>query len=211
MELTHIDTAKIPPTTIARPEDGTGALLQDSGVCMRDKRSIKASHGHEFYTAYCKHWNKLQLKKGVGTEEGLMPAVKPQADMCDSFCFLEWATMGSQMKAANSMLASSRDVAPTNRIQGRNVSTTDEGVVCLTSEDCNWTNQPTLYSRSWFLDSIAKPCLDNPAACVGKPGRMSAVRQEQFYLKYPDFWARKNYKVCLSSGVFYHNEVDNRE
>ena len=172
-----------------KPAEGGSSSSPLVGICLGSKKHVKASQGHVFYTAYCKHWSKLQATGGQLDE--------PQGDMCDSFCFLEWALQKE---------------APPSRIQARNVSIhRDSDVVCLTSEDCNWTNQPTVYKRSWFLEEISAPCTGNPSACVGKPGRISAVRQEQFYRKHPEHWAQKRFRVCLSRGIFYHNEVDNRE
>ena len=163
---------------------------QQEGVCLRSKGAVRAAFGQVFHTAYCKHWAKLQLSP----QEQKSGIARPQSDMCDSFCFAEWAAWKR----------------PPQRISHRNV-TIDGSIICLTSEDCNWTNQPTLYKRRWYLDQIAAPCLRSPEYCVGRPGRMSAVRQEQFYIKHPQHWAQHRYRICLTSGIFYHNEVDNRE
>jgi hypothetical protein len=94
----------------------------------------------------------------------------------------------------------------------RNSSSTH--VICLTSDWCNWSNQPSMYRRDWYLRHIGGPCEETPegrAFCIGSPGRQSAVRQELFFVKRREHWASKKHKICLSSGVFIHHEVDNRE
>ena len=88
----------------------------------------------------------------------------------------------------------------------------NDGVICLSSEDCNWTNQPTMYAVEWYRRNIMRPCRANRHACVGVPGRRSAVLQEQFFLKGRSKWAASKHKICLhTAGLFFHNEVDNRE
>ena len=169
----------------------------DRGICLRPSVA-KRKYGPVFNTAYCKHWKKLNSAKD-----------SPQQDLCDSFCFVEWATMWHRLSSASPLRAEgqlklSRHVEFTKNQEG-------ELVLCLTSEACNWTNQPTMYRASWYLQHIAAPCESSPAFCIGKPGRQSAVRQELYFVKQRKHWADTRHKICLGSGLFVHHEIDNRE
>jgi hypothetical protein len=53
-------------------------------------------------------------------------------------------------------------------------------VLCLASDWCNWSNQPSMYTKKWYLQHIGAPCEDTPEGrgfCIGSPGRQSAVRR----------------------------------
>jgi hypothetical protein len=250
--------------------------------------SAKQKYGNVYNTAYCKHWRKFSNN-----------AVRPQNDLCDSFCFVSWTEMfhprlsdqastplrmkknalvpndpqATSYDKANAsarflsllprvatplssestakknvkgvpnsvespfMSLYNRDALP-NFVEGgtekKKTENLDADVVpgveqhltadetgkdgldgvryyCLTSDECNWTNQPAMYRKAWYEEAIMKPCEGNVALCMGSPGRGSAVRQEVYFNKNQSAWGKKKYRVCLSAGLFYHHEVDNRE
>ena len=145
------------------------------------------------YGAYCKHWKKFVMQQ-------------PQKDLCDSFCFREWVRQHPTKK--NSGLVQRR--AGNTTIVVGNLTEAHE-FYCVTSAECNWTNQPTLYSVEWYKTAVMAPCERDANACLGSPGRASAVRQEVYFLRHDDAWRNRKYKICVSSGLFYHHEIDNRE
>lgn len=174
-----------------------------SNVCATAKRK----QGNVFNTAYCKHWRKF------GKE-------KPEKDLCDSFCFVDWSLLQdpSNFPVIDQSIVKRYvdgveigNTALTEHPNGEDGTKNASVTMCMSSGECNWTNQPTLYRKSWFLGAIAAPCEANPKKCMGSPGRMSAVRQEQFFVKNDRHWRMAKHKVCLSQGLFYHFEVDNRE
>lgn len=223
-------------------DDQHGAPVNSAwlrGICLSKKKAKQ--QGDVFYTAYCKHWKRLSRAAGGGGE------ADPQQDLCDSFCFFQWATSLLSRAANNSSsggevtkllpLDFDGDLDGSNpRVQqalqrlqraslhlhppdvtvdvGKSPLTTSSSsqrpVLCLTSAWCNWSNQPSLYRVSWYLQHIAKPCESSTKYCIGKPGRQSAVRQE-LYFKDRAVWGNKEHKICLSTGLFIHHEVDNRE
>ena len=200
------------------------------GVCANSK-AVKKQFGHVFYTAYCKHWKKVTDLRDT-----------PQHDMCDSFCFFVWASIAhaaaleesrgrgfgavrqllSKITGRSKFLNGSSLTAASSRLQESNsslvasalfaVAKDQQQLLCLTSEDCNWTNQPTMYRKAWYLDNIAAPCEQSTGYCIGKEGRQSAVRQELFFAKNRGAWAARRHKVCIAgAGLFIHDEVDNSE
>ena len=160
-------------------------------------RSAK-SRSHVDYTAYCKHWKKFIRDLG-----------SHQQDLCDSFCFMSWITSPQGRTVVD---AANKSGTGNGKFTDLLVHEHDK-VVCLSSADCNWTNQPTMYLLSWYQANVKRPCEEAKVAdCVGKPGRRSAVLQEHFFVKNVTAWASKRHKVCLhQTGLFFHNEVDNRE
>jgi hypothetical protein len=53
-------------------------------------------------------------------------------------------------------------------------------VLCLASDWCNWSNQPSMYTKKWYLQHIGAPCEDTPEGrgfCIGSPGRQSDAHQ----------------------------------
>jgi hypothetical protein len=241
--------------------------------------SAKQKYGNVYNTAYCKHWKKFSNN-----------AIRPQNDLCDSFCFVSWTEMfhprigggggwgaaGSpnEQKAPNNAAAQgvydkanastrylsllpsvvdahagatkkkgkdapgdsaesrslslyNRDAMPTLRGDPENDAGVEQGhprglefgkdgldgvrYYCMTSDECNWTNQPAMYRKEWYEEAIMRPCEGNVGLCMGSPGRGSAVRQEVYFNKNQTAWGKKKYRVCLSGGLFYHHEVDNRE
>jgi hypothetical protein len=184
------------------------------GTCA----TAKKTKGPVFNTAYCKHWRKY----AAGPEKG-------KQDLCDSFCFATWTTSrgssfvkaraGSKAKFDRVTLYASNGTAlgPATAAgeagQAKDAAAVAAAeVLCLSSEECNWTNQPTMYSKAWYERAIVAPCLADRRGCVGAPGRRSAVLQEQFFLKAKSGWAAARHPVCLHrDGLFFHNEVDNRE
>jgi hypothetical protein len=176
--------------------------------------AAKRTEGAVFNTAYCKHWRKFAGKEG------------PQQDMCDAMCFAEWATAAAVAPArgevADKKLATvkvfdgaarriARDGFDSAAEYGAAVDARGE-VLCMASDACNWTNQPAMYTKAWFLAAVEAPCRAHPAKCVGQPGRRSAVLQELFFVKSRAHWAARRHRVCLHRrGLFYHHEVDNRE
>jgi hypothetical protein len=173
-----------------------------SDVCLTAKKKM----GPVFNTAYCKHWRKF-----------VMPG--KQQDLCDAFCFATWATNSSfspyREHAADKFRNVQLYTADGRSLGNAAVEAPDSDaarVVCLTSTECNWTNQPAMYAKKWFLEHIVKPCRADRENCVGLPGRRSAVLQEQFFLKPRSGWPNARHPVCIHrGGLFYHNEVDNRE
>jgi hypothetical protein len=171
-------------------------------VCKRAKKE----RGPVFNTAYCKHWKKFASPKS-------------QQDLCDAFCFATWAsTDDGPFRGVRSAAPEKFGGVTLYTAAGEALgsaakpssSTASAEVVCLTSEECNWTNQPTMYSKAWYEANIRDRCNSDRDGCVGVPGRRSAVLQEQFFLKPKSGWAAARHPICLhTQGVFYHNEVDN--
>lgn len=195
------------------------------GICNH-KALAKRTLGNVFYTAYCKHWSKL--KKTAASFASATTIAAPQQDMCDAFCFYQWAAALLKVpseEGASDQINGIRNVLkrivqlhelpvmPRSRNSGGGV-VANTSVICLSSDWCNWSNQPSMYRRDWYLAHIGGPCENTPEGrgyCIGSPGRQSAVRQELFFVKRREHWARKQHKICLSSGSFIHHEVDNRE
>eukprot|EP00760_Papus_ankaliazontas_P035873 PhM_4_TR8062/c0_g1_i1/m.80330 len=177
-----VDDANLPKDTYGRypiVKSCREAPTYQKDFCLGSKRT----RGHVFYTAYCKHWWKWKSSTVF-------------ADMCDSMCFLEWASGATVPRPHEKH----RTIV--------NASVGEEEVYCTTSEMCNWTNQPTLYRTQWYVDEIMALCEKNREGCMGPPGRGSAVRQEIFLTS---AWKRKKHRVCVSRGLFIHYEIDNRE
>eukprot|EP00759_Apiculatamorpha_spiralis_P013853 PhF_6_TR20547/c0_g1_i1/m.29673 len=179
---------ELPPETYGRYPTMKGC---SAAPHLTDKECLtaKKTKGHTYHTAYCKHWKKFNSSHKF-------------VDMCDSFCFMEWASQPDVPRTK-----------PKHRLI-RNTSTRTDQFVCLPSYLCNWTNQPTMYSVEWYKKAVIAPCEKHSHSdrqgCLGPPGRGSAVRQEIFLSQHVR-WGAMNYTICVSRGLFYHYEIDNRE
>ncbi|CUF91829.1 Hypothetical protein, putative [Bodo saltans] len=246
----HSDNAEAAAAVGVKP---VGKPTAGVGICGH-KSTVKKTLGNVFYTAYCKHWSKLT--KTASSTRGGAPLIAQQ-DMCDAFCFYQWAValltqppvaaVGDNSEAIASVQNALRKVVQYHSIPEpvssrhlpiaslRSVDEDEEeaaklssnsggnhhhhhhgnvSVLCLDSSWCNWSNQPSMYKKDWYLKNIGVPCEDTPEGrgfCIGSPGRQSAVRQELFFVKRREHWAKKQHKICISSGAFIHHEVDNRE
>lgn len=198
----------------------TPTCLKAHALKPAECAKAKAEKGRVFNTAYCKHGRKFRSPSA-------------QQDLCDAFCFTDWVEQAlNATEPAKQFVKARRDVSWRSTVRepgGGGASSAAEAALgsvpdydggasateylCMTSAECNWTNQPTLYRRDWYLAAIAAPCEKaRPNHCIAPPGRRSAVLQELFFSKFPVHWAHRRYKVCVPRiGLFYHHEVDNRE
>jgi hypothetical protein len=207
----------LPPGSLPRATYGDGPWLARCDAAprltARECAAAKQRGDRVFVTAYCKHWAKL--------ERGASSPVVPQQDMCDSLCFPRWSELarkprneGGQGGTAISDVVRAKFSSALSVESGgdHGGGALDSDVLCTTSEWCNWTNQPTLFRREWYERAIMAACLARPRECVGSPGRRSAVLQEVFFVKNAAAWRERRYRVCLHRrGLFFHNEIDNRE
>jgi hypothetical protein len=78
------------------------------------------------------------------------------------------------------------------------------GWYCVQSEFCNWTNNPVLFRRSWWLDNIAvwvdaRKIMAPPHENHNFEATLNVV---------PEAWSERNYTIALGRGIFSHVEVD---
>lgn len=80
-------------------------------------------------------------------------------------------------------------------------------LVCSTARYCQWTNNPSVFSRTWFLTELAAPYLEKARALENDQPDTNMLDFE-FYMNWQlDVWNMRNYTVALPEGLFEHREI----
>lgn len=84
----------------------------------------------------------------------------------------------------------------------------DEHLVCFKSSACSFKVTATMMNVQWFFDKLAVRCLRRPKACMGileDPKR--ALDRMEVYLGFTGRWARGDYRMCVTPGVFVNDRM----
>lgn len=80
-------------------------------------------------------------------------------------------------------------------------------VFCATSEYCQWTNNPVIFYRKWFLDNVGYEFQKEYKREKDKEGADSPFLDFEYYTNWrPNAWTNKNFTIALGTGLFRHAE-----
>jgi hypothetical protein len=83
----------------------------------------------------------------------------------------------------------------------------DEPVWCSPAEYCQWTNNPCMFSRSWFIKELGEPYMRMYNA-TSRAAPNSNMLDFEFFTNWEhDVWNRRNFSVALPRGLFEHQEI----
>jgi hypothetical protein len=83
----------------------------------------------------------------------------------------------------------------------------DEPVWCSPAEYCQWTNNPCMFSRSWFIKELGEPYMRMYNATSRADPNSNMLDFEFFTNWEHDVWNRRNFSVALPRGLFEHQEI----
>lgn len=86
-----------------------------------------------------------------------------------------------------------------------------ERVWCAKARYCQWTNNPGMFSRRWFLEKLGDPFERDYNNTVKKDPN-SGMLDFEFYTNWNmPIWNNRGYVVALPRGLFEHQEVGEQE
>lgn len=83
----------------------------------------------------------------------------------------------------------------------------EEDVFCATAEYCQWTNNPVVFRRDWFIEEMGNEFKKQYQIEKEKEGNDSPFLDFEYYTNWRSYaWTDKNFTVALGSGLFKHSE-----
>ncbi|KAI0558802.1 hypothetical protein FGB62_186g018 [Gracilaria domingensis] len=83
----------------------------------------------------------------------------------------------------------------------------NDTVYCAPSEYCQWTNNPSLFDRKWFISNVLDDFEKHYKAEHAQYGDSSPFLDFEYYTNWrPHAWTEKNFTVALGTGLFNHDE-----
>lgn len=85
--------------------------------------------------------------------------------------------------------------------------TEDVGTWCAKAKFCQWTNNPALFKKSWFLTELGSKFVQTFNETIDRDPNSSMLDFEYFTNWKPDVWNDRDFVVALPKGLFEHQEV----
>lgn len=85
--------------------------------------------------------------------------------------------------------------------------TEDAGTWCVKAKYCQWTNNPALFKREWFLKELGEKFINMYNETIDKDPNAQMLDFEFFTNWRPDVWNDREFVVALPKGLFEHQEV----
>lgn len=80
-------------------------------------------------------------------------------------------------------------------------------IFCATSEYCQWTNNPVLFKRRWFIDEVGNEFRKQYKIEKDKEGADSPFLDFEYYTNWRSYaWTDKNFTIAVGTGLFRHAE-----
>lgn len=81
-------------------------------------------------------------------------------------------------------------------------------VVCSKAEYCQWTNNPCMFKKKWFLKELFAPFMDVYSSTVKHDPHSNMLDFEFFTNWDMKVWNKRDFVVALPKGLFEHSEVN---
>jgi hypothetical protein len=83
----------------------------------------------------------------------------------------------------------------------------DEPIWCSSAEYCQWTNNPCMFKKSWFIKELGEPYMRIYNA-TWKQDPDNNMLDFEFFTNWDDnVWNKRNFVVALPLGLFEHQEI----
>lgn len=87
----------------------------------------------------------------------------------------------------------------------------EEDIYCSSSEYCQWTNNPGIFKRSWFLNELGEEYRKQYAIEFKQHGKTSPFLDFEYYTNWRSYaWTDKNFTVAVGTGLFSHAETEHK-
>lgn len=85
--------------------------------------------------------------------------------------------------------------------------TGDVGTWCVKAKYCQWTNNPALFKKSWFLKELGEKFAQTYKETIDKDPNSHMLDFEFFTNWKTEVWNDRDFVVALPKGLFEHQEV----
>lgn len=87
----------------------------------------------------------------------------------------------------------------------------EKNIFCSSSVYCQWTNNPCLFKKDWFINEVGNRFKEHYAIEKGKYGSKSPFLDFEYYTNWrPHAWTDKNFTVAVGTGLFSHSETEHQ-
>ena len=87
----------------------------------------------------------------------------------------------------------------------------EEDVYCSSSEYCQWTNNPGVFKKQWFMDEIGHEYRKQYEIELKQHGKSSPFLDFEYYTNWRSYaWSDKNFTVAVGTGLFRHAETEHQ-
>lgn len=87
----------------------------------------------------------------------------------------------------------------------------EENVFCSSSMYCQWTNNPGLFKRDWFMKEVGHEYRKQYKIERDSQGASSPFLDFEYYTNWRSYaWTDKNFTVAVGTGLFSHAETEHR-
>lgn len=84
-------------------------------------------------------------------------------------------------------------------------------VYCASSVYCNWSNNPAVFYKKWFMDEVGERYRKEYEIEKSKYGVSSPFLDFEYYTNWRGYaWTDKNFTIALGSGLFRHAESEHQ-
>lgn len=91
----------------------------------------------------------------------------------------------------------------------RNVEEVD--IYCSSSVYCQWTNNPCVFKKKWFIDEVGERYKTEYKIEFDKHGKSSPFLDFEYYTNWRNYaWTDKNFTVAVGTGLFRHAETEHQ-
>jgi Bacterial protein of unknown function (HtrL_YibB) len=87
----------------------------------------------------------------------------------------------------------------------------EDDVFCAPAKYCQWTNNPGVFRKQWFLNEIANEYQKQYDIELAKEGANSPFLDFEYYTNWRDYaWNSRNITVAVGGGLFGHAESEHK-
>jgi Bacterial protein of unknown function (HtrL_YibB) len=87
----------------------------------------------------------------------------------------------------------------------------EDDVFCTPARFCQWTNNPAIYKKSWFLEEVAKEYEVEFNKELAAHGPKSPYLDFEYYTNWREnAWNARNFTVAVGAGLFTHAESEHK-
>lgn len=98
------------------------------------------------------------------------------------------------------------------RCGGQKKHMEEKDVYCSVSEFCQWTNNPCVFQKEWFLREVGDRFLVEYKKEHAQYGDTSPFLDFEYYTNWRSYaWTEKNFTVAVGEGLFSHAESEHKQ
>ena len=84
-------------------------------------------------------------------------------------------------------------------------------IYCSSSVYCQWTNNPGVFKKKWFMDEVGERYRKEYKIEFDKHGKTSPFLDFEYYTNWRSYaWTDKNFTVAVGTGLFRHAESEHQ-